>query len=618
MRFDEIQSRNAMNLSEALVVIPGVQMAGNQVNIRGSSGFSYGVGSRVLMLIDGIPVLGSDTGDIKLDGLPMQMVERLEIIKGPGSALYGSGALGGIVNLITRPASDKATITVRQFVGYSQPVTHRAWREGWDEGDEWRRFDGTTLAVSGPAGRDGSYWINGVYRYQSGWLEFQRDRSYEVTGKYFKRLRSGKADVYVGLRRGIRQNHLYWEGLDDPLSIGRVALGSSEAVGGNDAANDMLLLAPTYSRAFGEKWTIAAKTRILAGRIIKINDDGTLNREDAPSYGVRYGADIQANWIGQNGITAVFGVMQDGNAIFSDWYGSDKSMQHRIQPENGIYTQVSRSSSTTSISAGMRYDGYRIEEIGLQQRISPKLALSHSLSDQLLFRFSAGSGFRVPSVSERFVDNNDFLPLKPNPELRPEISNGFDTGVRSFFNFGKNIGGQLDFSFFWNEYRRLVEPKFNQSLGSFQFQNLTAATIRGGEFLFETASLNRDIYARIGYTRLFTRDHSNNQQLFYRSEHQLTVSGGVTFFKSIQAGFDYRYLSKPERTDSDFNRFVRDADKVVPIHVVDLRLLYKGRLRNTNWSVSMIGRNITNYYHVERPAVFAQPRSVMMQIQVSV
>ena len=97
----ELESRNVYAIDEALRHIPGVQVKGNQVSIRGSTGYSYNVGSRVQFLLDGLPLLTPDSDGIPFEALPFDQIARIEVLKGPGSALYGSGALGGVINVIT-------------------------------------------------------------------------------------------------------------------------------------------------------------------------------------------------------------------------------------------------------------------------------------------------------------------------------------------------------------------------------------------------------------------------------------------------------------------------------------------------------------------------------------
>src|SRR2546422_7986023 len=98
----DIAKRAVNTIDEAVDKAPGVQFLSGQVNIRGSSGFVQGLGSRVLLLVDGVPANRGDRGGISWDLLPVDDVERVEVVKGAGSALYGSAAFGEVVNLITR------------------------------------------------------------------------------------------------------------------------------------------------------------------------------------------------------------------------------------------------------------------------------------------------------------------------------------------------------------------------------------------------------------------------------------------------------------------------------------------------------------------------------------
>src|SRR3989449_507740 len=97
----EIACRAVSTVDEAVNKAPGVLFLNGQVNIRGSSGFVEGLGSRVLLLVDGVPANQGDRGGIDWDMLPLEEVDRVEVVKGAGSSLYGSAAFGGAVNLIT-------------------------------------------------------------------------------------------------------------------------------------------------------------------------------------------------------------------------------------------------------------------------------------------------------------------------------------------------------------------------------------------------------------------------------------------------------------------------------------------------------------------------------------
>jgi hypothetical protein len=457
--------------------------------------------------------------------------------------------------------------------------------------------------------------MNAAFRAQAGWLEFQREDGVDLTSKYTEKTRKGRFDLFGGYRRGYRENHLYWNGLRNPLSIGRVALGVNESIGGNSVITELITLAPAFTHTLNPKMALVVKGRAFGGRITPVTQDRVPRSNQIPTLAMRYGAEAQFTWQATSTGMFIAGIAQDGNAIYSDWYKSASGRKNRRQPENGVYAQWKQDFRKTDVTAGLRLDTYRIEETGTQQRLSPKLSATHFVNDNLMLRMAAGGGFRVPSVAERFVSNNSFLPLEPNVRLLPEISNGIEAGLRGFFQLGKAWGGQWDLTGFWNEYRRLVEPKFNQQLGAFQFQNLTSATIRGVESQLEIRKTSGATYLRAGHTFLDTRDHEANAPLVYRSANQLTISGGHQIFSKWTAGFDYRYSSKPKRMDSDFSRFVKDADVVVPVKVLDLRIQRSLKGLAADWTIAVIGRNVTNYYYVERPALFAQPRNVTLQIE---
>ncbi|MGA9121557.1 MAG: TonB-dependent receptor plug domain-containing protein, partial [Bacteroidota bacterium] len=138
----DIARRNAQTIDEALRYIPGVNITGTQVNIRGSSGYSLGAGSRVLMLLDGIPFIAGDTGELNFESIPMEEVDRIEVVKGASSALYGSNALGGVINLITKPIAEGSATTVRIFEGVYSKFPYAEWN--WSSKD--RYFSGQSVS----------------------------------------------------------------------------------------------------------------------------------------------------------------------------------------------------------------------------------------------------------------------------------------------------------------------------------------------------------------------------------------------------------------------------------------------------------------------------------------
>ncbi len=107
-----ISQNHITEIQELINKTSGIEVLDGQASIRGGSGFSYGAGSRVLALIDGLPMLSADAGNIKWQYLPLENLAQIEIIKGASSVMYGSSALNGIINFRT---ADADIIPVTQF-----------------------------------------------------------------------------------------------------------------------------------------------------------------------------------------------------------------------------------------------------------------------------------------------------------------------------------------------------------------------------------------------------------------------------------------------------------------------------------------------------------------------
>ncbi|HPJ60906.1 MAG TPA: TonB-dependent receptor plug domain-containing protein, partial [Bacteroidales bacterium] len=107
-----LKDNHISDAQELINKTPGIEIMDGQASVRGGSGFSYGAGSRVLALIDGLPMVAADAGNIKWQFLPLENLSQVEIIKGASSVLYGSSALNGVINFRT---ADAANIPKTQF-----------------------------------------------------------------------------------------------------------------------------------------------------------------------------------------------------------------------------------------------------------------------------------------------------------------------------------------------------------------------------------------------------------------------------------------------------------------------------------------------------------------------
>jgi iron complex outermembrane receptor protein len=114
-----VQNKNATNASQSLQQVPGVNIVDNEPQIRSGSGYSFGAGSRVMILVDDVPLLTGDAGRPAWGFIPIENLEQIEVIKGASSVLYGSAALNGVINIRTAYPRDKPFTRITTFSGIS-------------------------------------------------------------------------------------------------------------------------------------------------------------------------------------------------------------------------------------------------------------------------------------------------------------------------------------------------------------------------------------------------------------------------------------------------------------------------------------------------------------------
>ena len=118
-----IENKNTTNIQTAVDQIPGVNITDGQANIRGGSGWSYGAGTRVLVMVDDMPLISGDAGQAQWSLIATENINQVEIIKGAASALYGSSALNGIINIRTAFPSQRE-IDKNRLPGFTKINTH--------------------------------------------------------------------------------------------------------------------------------------------------------------------------------------------------------------------------------------------------------------------------------------------------------------------------------------------------------------------------------------------------------------------------------------------------------------------------------------------------------------
>lgn len=618
---EELDFKNVQSLEKAIEYLPGVQVLGNSVNIRGSSGFTYGAGSRVLLLVDGVPLMGPDTGGLDFDGLPFTQTRQIEVLKSPGSALYGGGALGGVINIITKDFSETPENSLRFFSGVYEPVRFSVWRENWAQASDYRFNSGVLFGRSHQVNRRFGYWFSGKLQHDEGYLRNNELRNIELYAKTGWNL-TEQVDfsLYTGLRRNRSQQFLYWNGLNDPLSPGQISQGGDAASGGNEGLSDRITILPVFNHQVSESFRYSLKGRLFGVAFRPIDSEGNVRPSDKHNVGVRYGGEAQFDIDFSEHVLVTTGFTFDQNYVRSDVFVGEDGLTVRDQPEGAAFTQLEILwNNRLTTTAGVRYDVYQVHTLSRASQTSPKLSASLQLTDQTTVRASFGRGFRVPSVAERFFSNRDFFPLDSNITLEPETSTGLESGFTYSRALGRSFFIRTELTGFWNNYKNLVEPTFIPEAGAFQFVNLVSARIRGLESSIALSTMDNNNEITVSYTHLDTIDKETNLPLLYRSSHLIKVSGRTALTSWADVGIDFRSVSSPKQVDSDFSLFVPDAELFPEIVVTDLRLRVSNARAEQRISVSgtFLINNIFDYYYVSRPAFFAPPRNAQIIVNFS-
>ena len=597
---ERIADHNAFSLTGPLRYVSGVSQVGSQPVIRGSSGFSRGTGSRLLMLVDGFPLLSSDLGDIKWDAVPLQQVERVEVVKGAGSALYGTGALGGVINVLTRDPARAPGTRFRLLSGLYSPPAYRPWRwtdspmhfVGFDASHN-RVLGQTGLALSGGHNRGTGYHQNGDGRRYH--LYAKAVHRFSPTS-YWRVMSHWALDDY-----GV---FVQWRDRNQPLAVpaGDASAHSTSWKLHLNSEYYHLVHSDLGYRIKGGYYRTDFTNNAAAGGLAseghKISGEGQFDYT-----GLR-------DWNWTLGLAAVADLVRSP----SDFLGT-RSLLTVSGYAQGVY-EISPLAEGT---VGLRYDWSRLAAAaGLAEgpcgappvesrnagEFSPQVGFSYRLSEATALRASLGRGFRVPSVLEVFSQAEaSGIRVCPNPALNPERAWSGEVGIKQ----GLAQWLALDMALFWNEYRGLIEARPDPLAGGAvpmaRFQNLARARVAGVESELLVA-LPHGLGARAAYTLVdgvelldadqalppyCHGDYRERAPLPYRSRHVLNL--GLLGERGPTSGrVNFQYLSRFERVSGLFPECGRDY---VPIYLLDVQLSRQlGPVR-----VNLRVDNALQYYH---------------------
>lgn len=670
-----IQNKNTTSIESALEQAPGLTIIDNDPQIRGGSGFTFGVGSRVAIVVDGIPLLSGDAGRPEWSYIPVENIEQIEIIKGASSVLYGSSALSGVINVRTAYPRSKPKTNVNYSAGqYSFP---KSPAESWYNAST-RGFTNLNFLHSRIVKQNLDVVLGGNFNIDQGYIgppppapfmpnelkeallitdsiyTFSNKDMAKTRGRFNLNLRYRSKKI-TGLNFGINSNamlaktNMAFAWFNDSSGLYR---GYPGAV---FLQNQVLVNIDPFLRYNpGNGISHSLNTRVF-------HSDNVISNNQS-NRGTMYYSEYQLQRTFQQiGLNFTGGVVTNFSYSTSRLYASSGSPYNRITNASGYMQLDKKLWDLLNLSGGFRYEYFKMNH--QQSVVAPIFRAGASLRvlKGTFIRTSYGQGFRYPTITERFITTKaSMFGVFPNPDLKPETSRNFEVGLKQGFKI-KGFQGYIDAAGFYQRYRNTIEYLFgvwdpSVALVGFKFLNTGESRIRGMDFsmAFTTNEANKKfgVSGLLGYTwvepvcltpdSVYARDKSlggfgkdltyksssmdtTDNILKYRFKHMAKADVEFRIFK-FYIGGSYRYYSKMQNIDKAFEDVEiltsNAAPYLYPIKVVDnwkrqkFTQVVDMRVAwkiNDNQRLSFVINNLFNQIYSLRPLKIESPRTIALQ-----
>ena len=518
----------------------GLSSPSTHVRMRG---FSHG--RAVVVLRDGVPINRAVCGGAKWDEVPISVVDSVEIVRGAGSSLYGSGAMGGVINIFTKDPEEETMVTLEQGYG-----THDTWE--------------STAAVSGPLGEEFGYVLSYNRLETDGFIPYVGNDSkmkaaaidnYREADNVFAKLVYDLDDSSL-----LSLSHSYW---DDEVSMGR-------KYNYKEFERNRTILG---YKSRGETFDITANAFYLDEEFVGHIDNKGYGFDKLAQVRHRPGKDAGANLavtfpltesqIFTTGMDYRWAEMEDTlegkfkkGMAFKDGNEKAEGKQHRasIFVEDEInFGEVGPGELLVNLSARgdwyKTYDGTHYKKVdGTVEEdkqysskdklvVNPKAGTVYRLSEATTLRGSVGRAFRMPYLYSLYA-TTECPPGKlnyGNPDLKPEYVIGYELGVDQ--KIGEDL--VLRLTGFYNDVTDYMDTaRIHATKKNNKWSNIDEAKTAGVELEGE-CKLTSDLSLFANYTYLDTEIKKYKNPPFYPSSkyegNELTdqaqnkVNFGVTY-----------------------------------------------------------------------------------------
>lgn len=563
-----IENKNVTNLDVIMNQVPGVTVSDGQASIRGGSGFSYGAGSRVLMLVDEMPMISADAGDIKWNYLPLENIEQVEVIKGASSALFGSSALNGVINLRTQYAKDKPiTKVISSYGSYDAPRNTYKWWKGSSQQQKnigfshAQKIGKLDLVIAGHLFSD------------DGFRQFETEdrKRFNANLRYnFKKLPGLVVGVNTNMMNTTGGLFFLWQNYDSAY----VPQGHTIQKYNNNRFNIDPYV--TYYKG-NHKFS-------LRNRYFKTANS---NDKNQGSNAELYYSELQYQTRFKNNLNLTSGLVYMEQQVLGDsLYGkhSGQNIAGYIQADKKFFKKL-------TVSVGLRGEYYKVDTAKTKGYVIPqhqkialpfqpvsRLGLNYQAFEYTFIRASFGQGYRFPTIAEKFINTSvSSLNIYPNAALQPERGYSAEIGIKQGFKIAK-FKSFFDLAGFYTHYQNMIEFVFDiykpggptgifyldKQYAGFKSQNIGEAQISGLELSVngtgKIGPLNITVFS--GYTYINPINPNFNPAkdtlglpginiLKYRNKHLLKNDIQLDY-KFISLGYSCRFQSKTENIDRRF------------------------------------------------------------------
>ena len=665
-----IENKNTRSIETALDQTPGLNILDGEPQIRGGSGFTFGVGSKVAVIVDDMPMLSGDAGRPEWGFIPVENISQIEVVKGAASVLSGSSALSGSVNIRTAYPTSKPKTKINIYNGlYSAPNQPNA---NWGEkapiilGANFlhsQMFGNLDVVIGGNLNYDHGYIGPPITDSIVATISPDTISNFTEEDLISKRARFNfnlryRSKKFKGLNYGLNGNFMVMH-TSMPLAWLNDSSGLFRAYPGAIFLQDQFIF---NLDPFLHFFTQSNGKHYLRGRILRVDNEMSANQSNnATTY---YGDYMfKKKYKEFKNLEFVGGLTSTYTNSYANIYTGSGTPNNKMLNISAYSQMETKLKNILNLSVGGRLEYFQLNDSITALKPIFRAGSSLKIYQETYLRASYGQGYRFPTITERFIRTGvGNFGVFPNPGLLPESSWNAEVGIKQGLKFG-GLLGYLDIAGFWQEYQNTIEymfgiwdeftsPQTMSSGAGFMFLNTGDSRVLGIDASFTgfaelknrskmtflmgynyivPKTLSPDyVYAsdfnQVEFSYNSTSLDATNGILKYRFLHNVKLDCEYTWRDKFSIGASAKYFSKIVNMDAVIKDFEETTQSYWFLQNLQYMDFYNSH-RFGNWifdtrisfnfneshKLALIGTNILNRTYSLRPLKIEPPRTITVQ-----